>query len=75
MLRLKKKLPQTSRGLGIWRILSHQLEGRMIRRGLLFLLKMHKLGVVNSGGLKVNRQYGESNISKLLQLVVNIVYV
>ena len=40
---------------------------------LTFLLKEHKLGgLLIGGGSVLNRQYGDPNISKSLQIVVNI---
>jgi len=42
-------------------------------KGLAFSLKVHKLGVLIVVGSTFNRQYGDPNISKLLQLVVKIV--
>ena len=49
-------------------------KGVTIRRGLVFLQNRHELGgVVNSWRPMINKQYGDPNISMLLQLVVNIV--
>ena len=41
------------------------------KQGVSIFAKMHYVGAVNIWG--VNRQYGDPNISKLLQLVVNII--
>ena len=42
--------------------------------GTKFLLKEHELGgLLVDGGSMFNRQYGDPNISKLLQLVISIV--
>ena len=52
----------------------HQTEGGMVRRVLIFLLKRHRLeGVLIVSGSMLNKQYGDPNTSKLLQLVVSIV--
>ena len=52
----------------------HQIERDIIRKGLAFLLKMHKLGVFfNWGAMEAFFNWGDPNIAKLLQLVVNIV--
>ena len=52
----------------------HQKGGVREGKGLVFLLKMHKFGVLTVvGGLMFNKQYGDPSTSKLLQLVVKIV--
>ena len=47
----------------------------MIRTGLTFLQKKHKVGGLLTDGGSLLRQCDSSNISKLLKLAINIVHV
>ena len=49
------------------------MQGAILRKGLVFLLKFHKLGAaISFWGSMFSKKYVDSNILTLLQLVVSI---
>ena len=53
--------------------LLHQIQGAILRKGLVFLLRVHKLeAAIIWWGSMFSKKYVDSNISTLLQLVVSI---